>query len=131
MAFLPDGTMFFIGKCRGLFVLLDEGTVNSLDNPVNNLPGMQGTEGFATTADDLFCEGQAGMNGVAVDPDFDENCYVCDYPASNMTGPGAKRVLRFTVNEDFIEVSDRTDILEDIFCKPEATDQPFGGPRLT
>jgi hypothetical protein len=31
---------------------------------------MTESEGYATTADDLFCEGQAGMNGVAVDPNF-------------------------------------------------------------
>jgi glucose/arabinose dehydrogenase len=127
MAFLPDGTMFFTEKCRGLSVRLPEGTVN-LDNPVNLLLGMGGTEDYASTADDLFCEGQAGMNGVAVDPDFEENRFVYVYSSSSMSDPPSNRVLRFTVNEDFAEVSDRTDIVEDIPYKPEATDQPFGGP---
>ena len=128
MAFLPDGTMFFTEKCRGLSVRLPEGTVNPMDNPVTLLLGMEGTEDYASTADDLFCEGQAGMNGVAVDPDFEENRHVYVYSASSMSDPPSNRVLRFTVNEDFTEVSDRTDIVEDIPYKPEATDQPFGGP---
>ena len=50
MAFLPDGTMFFTEKCKGLSVRLPDGTVN-------NLLGMGGTEGYAMTAGDLFCEG--------------------------------------------------------------------------
>jgi aldose sugar dehydrogenase len=128
MAFLPDGTMFFTEKCLGLSVRLPEGTVNPLDNPVNRLLGMEDSEGYASTADDLFCEGQAGMNGVAVDPEFDQNRYLYVYSSSNMTDPPSNRVLRFTVNEDFTEVSDRTDIVEDIPYKPVETDQPFGGP---
>jgi aldose sugar dehydrogenase len=128
MAFMPDGTMFFTEKCLGLSVRLPEGTVNPMDNPVNLLLGMTGTEDYATTADDLFCEGQAGMNGVAVDPDFDENRYIYVYSSSNMSDPPTNRVIRLTVNDDFTDVSDRTDIVEDIPYKPEATDQPFGGP---
>jgi aldose sugar dehydrogenase len=62
---------------------------------------MEGTEDYAATEDDLFCMGQAGMNGVAVDPDFDENRHVYIYSASNMTDPHNNRVLRFTVNDDF------------------------------
>lgn len=121
MAFLPDGSMFFTEKCRGLSVLLPSGDVNAL-------LGMGGSEGFATTGEDLFCEGQAGMNGVAVDPDFDENRFVYVYSASNLTEPGGNRVLRLVVNDDLSEVSDRTDIVDDIPYKPVATDQPFGGP---
>ncbi len=121
MAFLPDGTMFFTEKCRGLSVRTPSGEVHPL-------LGMGGTEGFPTTGDDLFCEGQAGMNGVAVDPDFEENRAVYVYSASNRTAPGSNRVLRLTVNDAFDDVSDRTDIVEDIPYKPEATDQPFGGP---
>jgi glucose/arabinose dehydrogenase len=66
------------------------------------------------------------MNGVAVDPDFDENRTIFVYSASNMSEPRTNRVLRMTVNSDFDEVSDRTDIVDDIPYKPAATDHPFG-----
>lgn len=121
MAFLPDGTMFFTEKCQGLSVMMPGGEVNPLI-------GMADTEDYPAVQEDLFCEGQAGMNGVAIDPDFDENRFIYVYSASDMTAPGTNRVLRLTVNEDFTEASDRTDIVEDIPYKPEATDQPFGGP---
>ena len=62
MAFLPDGTMFFTEKCRGLSVRLPSGTINPL-------LGMKDARGYPDTAADLFCSGQAGMSGVAVDPD--------------------------------------------------------------
>jgi aldose sugar dehydrogenase len=113
--------MFFTEKCLGLSVLLPSGDVNKL-------LGMTGSDGYATTADDLFCEGQAGMNGVAVDPDFDENRHVYVYSASSMTEPGSNRVMRFTINDDLTELADRTDIVEDIPYKPAASDHPFGGP---
>ncbi len=121
MAFLDDGTMFFTEKCRGLSVRLPSGEVKPL-------MGMSGAEGFPATEDDLFCEGQAGMNGVAVDPAFNENRQVYVYSASKKTPPATNRVMRLTVGEDFAGVSDRTDIIEDIPYKPQATDHPFGGP---
>ena len=121
MAFLPDGTMFYTEKCEGLSVRLPSGDVNAL-------MGMDGTDGYASTEDDLVCEGQAGMNGVAVDPDFDDTRFIYVYSTSSLTEPRSNRVLRLTVNDDFTEVADRTDIVEDIPYKPEATDQPFGGP---
>lgn len=68
------------------------------------------------------------MNGVAVDPEFDDNRFIYVFSASSLTEPGTNRVLRLTVNDDLSEVADRTDIIEDILYKPEATDQPFGGP---
>lgn len=121
MAFLPDGTMFFTEKCRGLSVMTADGDVRPLF-------GMGEAEGFALQGEDLFCEGQAGMNGVAVDPDFDTNRHVYVYSASSMTAPGSNRVIRLTVGDDLDMVADRTDIIDDIPYKPEATDQPFGGP---
>jgi glucose/arabinose dehydrogenase len=121
MAFLEDGTMFFTEKCHGLSVRLPDGTVNKL-------MGMENTEDYATTEEDLFCMGQAGMNGVAVDPDFDENRYVYVYSSSNLSDPHTNRVIRLTVNEDFSGVSDRTDIVEDIPYKMADSDHPFGGP---
>ncbi|WP_208539066.1 PQQ-dependent sugar dehydrogenase [Algihabitans albus] len=121
MAFLADGTMFFTEKCRGLSVRLPSGDVNAL-------LGMTGSDGYPSTADDLFCEGQAGMQGVAVDPDFDDNRFIYVYSTSSKTAPGSNRLMRLTVSDDLGAVSDRTDIIEDVPYKPEATDHPFGGP---
>lgn len=119
MAFLPDGTMFFTEKCHGLSVRLPDGDVNQL-------VGMSDTEGYASTADDLFCQGQAGMNGVAVDPDFAENRMIYVYSASKMADPTTNRVIRLKVNSDFSNVSDRTDIVKDIPYKQQPSDHPFG-----
>lgn len=121
MAFLPDGTMFFTEKCRGLSVRLPAGTVNPL-------LGMKDSKGFPDTAADLFCSGQAGMNGVAVDPDFAKNRFIYVYSTSSLTSPGTNRVIRLKVNADATKVSDRTDIVADIPYKPAATNHPFGGP---
>ena len=121
MAFLPDGTMFFTEKCNGL-------SVRSASGTVTKLLGMKDAKDYDTTAADLFCEGQAGMNGVAVDPDFAKNRFIYVYSASNMTAPGTNRVMRFVVNADNTKVSDRKDIVTDIAYKPVASDHPFGGP---
>ncbi|TGD63989.1 PQQ-dependent sugar dehydrogenase [Tabrizicola sp. WMC-M-20] len=121
MAFFDEGTMFFTEKCDGLSVLMPSGEVNAL-------LGMEGTDGYATTADDLFCEGQAGMMGVAVDPDFEANRRIYVYATSNMSDPHTNRLIRLEVNEDFTAVSNRTDIVDDVPYKMNASDQPFGGP---
>ncbi len=121
MAFLPDGTMFFTEKCRGLSVRLPSGDVNAL-------LGMKGTSGYPSTGEDLFCEGQAGMQGVAVDPDFAKNRFIYVYSTSDKTAPGSNRLMRFKVNNSLNAVSDRTDIVPDVPYKPTATDHPFGGP---
>jgi glucose/arabinose dehydrogenase len=120
MAFLPDGTMFFTEKCRGLSVRSASGTVTPL-------LGMKDSKGYADTAADLFCDGQAGMNGVAVDPEFEKNRFIYVYSASKKTEPGTNRVMRFKVSDDLKKVADRTDIVEDIPYKPAATNHPFGG----
>ena len=51
MAFLDDGTMFFTEKCHGLSVRMPDGAVNAL-------LGVGDTEGYASNAEDLFCEGR-------------------------------------------------------------------------
>ena len=121
MAFLDDGTMFFTEKCKGLSVLMPGGEVNPL-------LGVGETEGYPANGEDLFCEGQAGMMGVAVDPDFAENRRLYVYSTSNMSDPHTNRLMRFTVSEDFTAVADRTDIVDDVPYKMEASDHPFGGP---
>ncbi len=121
MAFLDDGTMFFTEKCQGLSVHMPSGDVN-------NLLGMTGSEGYASVADDLFCEGQAGMMGVAIDPNFADNRRIYVYSTSNMSDPHTNRLMRLVVDEDFTGVSERTDIVDDVPYKMEASDHPFGGP---
>ncbi len=121
MAFLPDGTMFFTEKCHGLSVRQPGGTVVKL-------LGMKDAKGYASSASDLFCEGQAGMAGVAVDPNFASNRFIYVYSTSSLTAPGTNRVMRLKVSDNATAVSDRTDIVTDIPYKPRASDHPFGGP---
>jgi glucose/arabinose dehydrogenase len=121
MAFLQDGTMFFTEKCKGLSVRLPSGAINKLH-------GLGDSTGYASSSADLFCDGQAGMMGVAVDPDFASNRYVYVYSSSNLDGKLVNRVMRFKVDASFSDVSDRTDIVADIGYKPKATKHPFGGP---
>lgn len=121
MAFLDDGTMFFTEKCDGLSVRMPDGTVNALY-------GVGDTAGYAASGADLFCEGQAGMMGVAVDPDFASNRRIYVYSTSNMSDPHTNRLMRMTVSDDFTSVADRTDIVDDVPYKMAASDHPFGGP---
>ena len=121
MAFLDDGTMLFTEKCNGLSVRMPDGTVNALY-------GVGVAEGYASNGDDLFCEGQAGMMGVAFDPAFAENRRIYVYSTSNLVTPHTNRLMRFTVNDDFTGVSDRTDIIDDVPYKMADSNHPFGGP---
>jgi glucose/arabinose dehydrogenase len=131
MAFLPDGTMFYTEKCKGLSVRTKSGSVNALY-------GMKGSKGYAASADDLFCSGQAGMLGVVADRDFAKNRIIYVYSSSTKYhGSGCKTnfekcdgniVMRFKVSSDLKSVSDRTDIVKDIQYKPFKSNQPFGGP---
>jgi aldose sugar dehydrogenase len=121
MAFLPNGAMFFTEKCHGLSVRQTSGTVVKL-------LGMKDAKGYAANANDLFCEGQAGMAGVAVDPNFASNRFIYVYSTSSLTAPGTNRLMRLKVNDAATAVSDRTDIVADIPYKPRASDHPFGGP---
>ena len=131
MAFLPDGTMFFTEKCKGLSVRTKDGNVNALY-------GMKGTSGYSDSGSDLFCEGQAGMLGVVADINFAKNRTLYVYSTSTKYhGSGCKTnfekcdgniVMSFKVSDDLKSVSDRTDIVTDIQYKPFESNQPFGGP---
>lgn len=110
MAFAKDGTMFFTEKCRGLSVRLADGPVRRLF----------GTGGSVVVAPDLFCQGQSGAHGIALDPDFDANRLVYLYMASNLGERPANRVVRLKVAADFGTVSERTDIVTDIPFKRAA-----------
>jgi aldose sugar dehydrogenase len=121
MAFMKDGTMFFTEKCKGLSVRLPSGAINKLH-------GLGGTSGYSSASADLFCDGQAGMMGVAIDPEFDKNRYIYVYSSSKLDNKLGNRVMRMKVDAGFSAVSDRTDIVADIGYKPAATKHPFGGP---
>lgn len=119
MAFLADGTMLFTEKCKGLSVRMPTGDVRAL-------LGMDGSEGYASTAEDLFCDGQAGMMGVAFDPDFADNRRIYVYSTSKKSNPHTNRLMRLVVNKDFTGVAERKDIVDDVPYKMKASDHPFG-----
>ena len=125
MAFLKDGTMFFTEKCKGLSVRLPSGDVQKL-------LGLGGSSGFSQTKDDLFCDGQAGVQGVAVDPDFASNGLVYLYSSSrgsNRTYEGYNNVvMRMKVDSSLSSVSDLVEIINDLGYKPKKSNHPFGGP---
>lgn len=121
MAFMKDGTMFFTEKCKGLSVRLPNGTINKLH-------AIGGVAGYASSSADLFCDGQAGMMGVAIDPEFQKNRFIYVYSSSKLNDKLGNRVMRFKLNDAMTDVSDRTDIVGDIGYKPKATKHPFGGP---
>ena len=101
--------MLYTEKCRGLSARLANGTVVRLF----------GTAGSSLVANDLFCEGQSGVHGVAVDPDFASGTrYVYVFMASNLsTNPRTNRVVRLTLSADNTTASNRTDIITDIAYK--------------
>lgn len=131
MSFLPDGTMFYTEKCKGLSVRTSSGDINALY-------GMKDTSGYSDSGSDLFCDGQAGMLGVVTDRNFTKNRTLYVYSTSDKYhGDGCKTnfekcdgniVMKFKVSEDLKSVSDRTDIVKDIQYKPFESNQPFGGP---
>lgn len=121
MSFLKDGTMFITEKCKGLSVRLPSGTINKLH-------AIGGVSGYASSSADLFCDGQAGMMGVEVDPDFAKNRFIYVYSSSKLNGKLNNRLMRMKVDAAFTNVSDRTDIVPDVNYKPAASKHPFGGP---
>jgi len=92
MAFLPDGTMFYTEKCKGLSVRTSSGEVNALY-------GAKGSSGFPATGDDLFCDGQAGVLGVDTDANFADNRTVYLYSSSTKYhGDGCKTNFENQIN---------------------------------
>jgi len=111
IAFTPDGVMLFTEKCRGVSARLADGKTVRLF----------GTSGSAVVAPDLFCQGQSGVHGIAVDPDFAKgtrDIYV--FMTSRLRTPATNRVVRLTLNADATSVNNRTDIIEDIAYKQAA-----------
>lgn len=107
LAFTPDGAMLFTERCRGLSVRQADGSVARLF----------GTAGSALVAADLFCQGQSGMHGVAVDPSFATTRAIFVYMSSSLSTPRTNRVVRLVLSPDLRSVSGRTDIVGDIAYK--------------
>lgn len=97
---LPDGAILYTERARGLSVRRADGTVQSLFSPP-----------------DLVSEGQSGMNGLAIDPNFAVNRTLFVYMASTLGGAKNNRVVRLVVNPTYTAVSDRTDIVTGISYK--------------
>ncbi len=125
MAFLPNNTMFFTEKCKGLSVRLPSGSVNKL-------LGVGGSAGYPAVKSDLFCDGQAGVQGVAIDPDFPQNRYIYLFSSSkgsNRTYGGYNNiVMRMKVNPSLDGIFDIVEIINDFGYKPLKSNHPFGGP---
>lgn len=116
LAFTSDGTLFFTERCRGLSVRRPDGTVTRLF----------GTSGASLLAEDLVCQGQSGMMGVALDPAFATNRFVYVMMSSNRrTNPRTNRVVRLTLNETFTSAGARLDVVDDLAYKDAST--PNGG----
>lgn len=108
MAFSPDGHMFFTETCWGLSVRKTDGTVVRLF----------GTSDSSLLASDLVYQGQSGINGVAVDPEFSTHRFVYVFATSALnTTPKTNRVIRLKVASNFGSVSERQDIITDIAFK--------------
>lgn len=109
LAFTTNGYAFFTEKCDGL-------SVRSSDGKVKKLFG--NSSAYVEKAADLLCEGQSGMLGVAVDPEFNKNNYVYVYMLSDLNkGPRTNRVVRLKLNTENTKVLERKDIVTDIAYK--------------
>ena len=109
LAFTPDGVMLYTETCLGLSARFANGTTVRLF----------GTAGASLVAADLFCQGQSGVHGIAVDPEFGNgNRYVYVFMASNLsTNPRTNRVVRLSLSADNTSASGRTDIIDNIAYK--------------
>lgn len=108
LAFAADGAMFFTEKCAGLSVRHTNGSVTRL----------AGTAGSSLVLADFFCEGQSGMHGLALHPDFASNRTLFVFMASNLSAnPRTNRVVRLELNAAYTVASARSDIVTDIAFK--------------
>jgi aldose sugar dehydrogenase len=118
MAFAPDGAVLYTEKCHGLSLRTASGQMQTL---VGN------SADYPVRANDWFCQGQSGVHGVAIDPQFEQGQrFVYVFSASNLvTNPRSSRIARFKVSAAGWALSERTDIVTDIAFK-EASN--LGGP---
>jgi glucose/arabinose dehydrogenase len=113
MAFLPDGSLLYTvrgGQLRRL--VIGEASSTVIANTGNALTG-------------LLAEGQSGLMGLAIDPQFASNRRIYVYMTHQSGGQKDNRVIRFVLNEQN-QLSERTDIVTGISYKAVATEN--GGP---
>lgn len=93
IAFLPDGTMFVTERNRDIGVKPPGAAYRRFNRPA-----------------DVMAEGEGGMMGLAIDPDFASNrrIYAC-YLTS-----GDVRVVRFVVNAGLTQLSGQTNLVTGI-----------------
>lgn len=107
IAFAADGSMFYTEKCGGV-------TVKKLDGSTVRLIGASTPTATMLVADDLFCTGESGYSGLALDPDFANNGFVYVYAPALKDNNRFNHVVRFKVDPTYSIVSDRVDIIADI-----------------
>ena len=94
IAFLDDGTMFFTQRSNRFSVREINGTVRQITRITD---AAQGSEG--------------GLMAVEVDPNFSSNRYIYMCLSSDIDGPTDNRVVRWTVNSDYTEITNRTNVV--------------------
>ncbi len=100
IAFTPDGTLLFTER-RGTVNAFVDGSVRELAWP-----------------SDVIVNWEAGMMGIAVDPDFASNRRIYTCLVSSLGAPRDVRVVRWVVDAGMTTLTDRTDILTGIPIEP-------------
>ena len=109
LAFTPDGTMLFTQRAGGLSARLSNGTVETIDAELG----------------DLFANGETGLMGIVVDPDFASNRRF--YTCQGHTGPEVQ-VIAWTIDAAYTTATRVADPL--VGGIPAATGGRHGGCRL-
>lgn len=98
LAFTPGGGMLFTERPGPIkFRIAASGQVRELARP-----------------SDVVAQGEGGMLGVAIDPQFQTNRRVYTCFMSNKSGSLDVRLVRWTINADVTALTDRTDIVTGI-----------------
>ena len=109
LAFTPDGTMLFTQRAGVLSARLSNGTVETIDAELG----------------DLFANGETGLMGIVVDPDFASNRRF--YTCQGHTGPEVQ-VIAWTIDAAYTTATRVADPL--VGGIPAATGGRHGGCRL-
>ena len=99
IAFLPTKQMLFTER-KGTLSIYENSKVRELQ-----------------TVSDIFAKGEAGLLGLAVDPQFTTNRYIYICFDSTLGGPDV-RVARWKVKPDLSGLEDRQDIITGISANP-------------
>ncbi len=109
LAFLPDGSMLFTEKCRGLSRRAASGAVTRLFGDGRFVAGRERP---------VLRRAKRRTRSRAIDPDFANNRYVYLFMASNLSpNPRTNRVVRIQLDAAFATASNRVDIVTDIAYK--------------